>query len=202
MNEVIKICKKHGELNETQVVKEKNKYVKAGYQLRCHQCRLDKDRGYKLRNPDKHKASAGRARSEARRLYREGLTDIEPKANVWKREDRKKNSEKYLIKENEYRKKQGQLRNTKEVCRRFNIDVSLYYEMLSKQNNVCAICGKQEIRRSRTEGKIRALAIDHCHKTNKIRELLCSNCNNGLGSFLDDIEIMKKAIAYLKKHNT
>tara|TARA_R110000744_G_scaffold336996_1_gene442270 strand:+ start:296 stop:640 length:345 start_codon:yes stop_codon:yes gene_type:complete len=40
--------------------------------------------------------------------------------------------------------------------------------------------------------------IDHCHKTGKIRGVLCNGCNTGLGKFKDDVELMRKAIRYLE----
>jgi hypothetical protein len=43
-------------------------------------------------------------------------------------------------------------------------------------------------------------AIDHCHKNRHIRALLCHNCNTGIGKFNDDINLLEKAIEYLKKH--
>lgn len=42
--------------------------------------------------------------------------------------------------------------------------------------------------------------IDHCHKSGKIRGVLCVQCNFGLGYFKDDINIMNKAILYLKEN--
>ena len=74
----------------------------------------------------------------------------------------------------------------------FGIGSDEYYKMLNSQNNVCAICGKVC-----TTG--RNLAVDHCHKTKDVRGLLCSNCNNGLGRFKDNIDILKSAIKYLRK---
>jgi len=41
--------------------------------------------------------------------------------------------------------------------------------------------------------------LDHCHKTGRIRGVLCNNCNTGLGKFYDDIELLKTAINYLQK---
>jgi len=41
--------------------------------------------------------------------------------------------------------------------------------------------------------------MDHCHKTNKIRGLLCGKCNSAIGFFDDDTELLEKAIDYLKK---
>ena len=59
------------------------------------------------------------------------------------------------------------------------------------QDGKCAICSNpQENRR---------LAVDHCHKTGKVRGLLCQGCNTGIGGLKDDTERIKKAIDYLKK---
>jgi len=60
------------------------------------------------------------------------------------------------------------------------------------RNGTCEICGKQ--------GDWRALAVDHCHKTNKLRGVLCSQCNVGLGSFRDRPDLLFKAADYLKRH--
>jgi hypothetical protein len=195
---IVKVCKIHGELTDDQVRKEKNNQMKNGYQLRCLECRRDKDRTYKLNNPDKHKDSVSRKRSEDRRLFREGLSKTEPKANLWAKEDRKKNPEKHLKWAADYRERTGQLRNTMEVCRRFKLDVSEYYRMKEEQNNLCKICNQPETRKSRTEGKICALAIDHCHTTGKTRSLLCHSCNVSLGAIKEDIEVLKSMIDYLE----
>ncbi len=70
--------------------------------------------------------------------------------------------------------------------------------MAEKQNHCCAICGKPE--KEMRNGAVKHLAVDHDHKTGKVRELLCTACNKGLGHFDDDIDLMIKAIAYLRKH--
>lgn len=65
--------------------------------------------------------------------------------------------------------------------------------MLNEQNNCCKICNTHQ-------NKLNSpLHIDHNHSTNKIRGLLCSKCNQGLGFFYDNIGLMEKAIEYLKK---
>ena len=68
-----------------------------------------------------------------------------------------------------------------------------YLCMFLQQECKCAICGNVQ--------KTRKLAVDHDHKTGKVRALLCHNCNVLLGHAKDDIEILKKAISYLKEHN-
>ena len=58
---------------------------------------------------------------------------------------------------------------------KYNITVDEYDSMFEEQNGVCKVCGLPEINRR--------LAVDHDHKTNKVRGLLCSSCNVQLGWF-------------------
>jgi hypothetical protein len=84
---------------------------------------------------------------------------------------------------------------------RTKISKNDYYEMLKLQNNLCAICKNPEkISTSPKNDNPKRLAIDHCHKTGKIRGLLCHKCNVSIGAMHESIEILQSAIAYLKKH--
>ena len=100
-----------------------------------------------------------------------------------KRENRKVNPSKY-----------------KEYNLRYSFGITLveYDKMLNAQNGVCLICKNVELSKHQN-GKIRDLAVDHDHKTNKIRGLLCSMCNMGLGKFRENLEYLKNAIDYLQK---
>lgn len=73
--------------------------------------------------------------------------------------------------------------------KKLGISVDSYDKLVVEQNNKCAICGK--------EGNPKRLCADHNHKTGKIRGLLCSHCNVGLGYLKDNIEYLKSAIEYL-----
>lgn len=77
---------------------------------------------------------------------------------------------------------------------KFGITEEEYQWMLEDQNYVCAICWEPE----RVVG--RSLAVDHDHKTGKIRGLLCHSCNTGLGKFLDDPKLLVEASEYLLAH--
>lgn len=79
------------------------------------------------------------------------------------------------------------------IQKQYGITIDEYNAMLMKQNNQCAICGKTP------EENGRGLAVDHDHVTGKIRALLCLSCNNGLGQFNDDVELLQSAITYLKE---
>lgn len=75
-----------------------------------------------------------------------------------------------------------------------------FNELKSFQKGLCAICGNSESAITK-KSTTRALTVDHNHKTKKVRELLCVNCNNGIGHFKEQIKYLKAAIAYLEKHN-
>ena len=82
---------------------------------------------------------------------------------------------------------------------RYKISLEDYEDMYHTQEGCCAICGKHN--KDNFIGKRQvSLAVDHCHNSNKIRELLCSNCNLVIGNALESIEVLEKAIEYLKKH--
>lgn len=81
---------------------------------------------------------------------------------------------------------------------RYGISKERYLRMKITQKGLCALCKHRETIRGRVRGKRKDLGVDHDHKTNKIRALLCSRCNRGLGIFKDDIFLLKTAIAYLE----
>lgn len=82
----------------------------------------------------------------------------------------------------------------------YGITVAEYDVMYDKQNGVCAICDLEETAKDRITGKPRKLAVDHCHKTGKVRGLLCTNCNTAIGRLKDDLSLFRAAVRYLKSH--
>ena len=77
-----------------------------------------------------------------------------------------------------------------------------YYKMLNAQNHVCDICKKPETHRTNPDSKHpNRLSIDHCHKTGKIRSLLCHNCNSHLER-KSESTLTQDEIIYLEKHNS
>ena len=79
-----------------------------------------------------------------------------------------------------------------------DFDLRRLQTMAAEQDHKCAICGQPET--EMRNGIVRHLAVDHDHVTGKVRQLLCQRCNKGIGTFNDDIELIFKAIGYLKKH--
>jgi hypothetical protein len=76
----------------------------------------------------------------------------------------------------------------------YGLSISQFNEMRVKQEYKCAICNRKEAEL----GHI--FRVDHDHDTGKVRELLCHNCNCGLGHFRDNIQLLELALNYLRKH--
>lgn len=73
---------------------------------------------------------------------------------------------------------------------RYDLTVAQVEEMATKG---CAICGTVE-----WNGRHKRPHVDHDHKTGRVRGILCSECNTGLGKFKDDPIILEAALAYLR----
>lgn len=80
----------------------------------------------------------------------------------------------------------------------FGIGLADYQAMYDAQGGVCAICQKPETATRR--GKVKMLAVDHCHGTGKVRGLLCVECNTGIGKLREDTTVLRAAIRYLETH--
>ena len=208
---IVKTCKKHGELTEEQCYREKNNKYKSGIAYRCKLCRMYKRAGKaypcKVHGPRTiEQVNLDGRCSECKRDY----------AKKYKKENREKylegkkrhreNCKEYYLKRNkiDYQKKvekYGGLLSLKKVCESRKITIQDYHDMLEAQDGRCKICKQEETRvSSRTKEPLR-LCIDHCHSTNKVRGLLCHSCNTALGKFKDNIDIMKSAILYIEENN-
>ena len=83
------------------------------------------------------------------------------------------------------------------LVKRYGITFEQYELMLAEQEGKCAVCNSEDVNNSRSHGR---LFIDHCHTSGKVRGLLCSRCNHGLGLFQDDIDRLRSAIEYLERN--
>lgn len=98
---------------------------------------------------------------------------------------------------NRWQKQHPDYVKNKELKRKYKFSIVEYKVLLEKQNGVCAICCKAETRKFK--GTIVELSVDHCHKTGKVRGLLCTRCNRTLGMFKDSIGLFESAIEYLRQ---
>lgn len=84
--------------------------------------------------------------------------------------------------------------------KRYGIDFDGYNKLREAQSYCCAICNKHEseVSQGRAKTPATALHVDHCHVTNKIRGLLCTNCNTILGKCYDNPDTLMRAVSYLQ----
>lgn len=75
--------------------------------------------------------------------------------------------------------------------RNFGISLEDYNRMFIAQNGCCLICKQHQ------SSLKRALAVDHCHETKKVRGLLCCNCNAALGYMKENKEWIHNMNSYL-----
>jgi DNA-binding transcriptional MerR regulator len=80
--------------------------------------------------------------------------------------------------------------------RKYNMTFEEVKELLDSQNGSCALCQTSV---SFGTGFSNAAHVDHCHTTNKVRGILCGNCNTALGKLGDSVESIKKVLQYLEK---
>lgn len=76
---------------------------------------------------------------------------------------------------------------------KFKTTMEEFMALLSSCAGRCDICG---IPLSRSN-----MVIDHNHKTNKVRGLLCRKCNTGIGLLKDSVHVIEAAKKYLEERS-
>ncbi len=129
------------------------------------------------------KARWKNASEEKKRINRE-------KTKLWRLANPDKQKEMNRL----YREKHPRKFRHYHLKKTYGITVEQYDKMFKEQNGVCAICNQQEPIHD-------SLAVDHSHKTNAVRSLLCTKCNLVLGQLNESVELLQKSIDYLNKWN-
>jgi len=70
----------------------------------------------------------------------------------------------------EYAEKYRRYKRNLTLLRNHGIDLEDFEKLSARQEHKCGICGREV-----------PLVVDHCHESERIRGLLCSNCNAGIG---------------------
>lgn len=167
----MKICSKCKlEYSEDQFFKQKA--ARDGFSSWCKNCSREYGRseaGKKCRHKKEY--------IESRRLYN---------LNYRQTETFKKYNRKYL--KTPYRSEMGKKFDKIKNLSKYGLTLTEYDKLLSTLNNRCAICKKELIKP----------CVDHCHKTLKVRGILCIQCNFLLEYAHDNIQVLKNAINYLE----
>lgn len=140
---------------------------------------IDKNKDHVWEYRQKHKAIKNAKRRE---LY----------ATDEKYREKQKEKARKVNRNNPHAKKNQHLKGS------FGITFEDYQEILAKQKGKCAICGSTTSKAKQAK----YLYVDHDHNTGEIRGLLCNNCNFGIGQFKDDVNLLLKAVEYLRGDHT
>lgn len=154
--------------------------------VRCPDCRskhyAEKSRTWKLANPDKVRAN--KRASHAR--HREAN-------NARSRDYRAANLERDHARSAEWRGRNPDRRKDWWLRTKFGITLDDFNALMEKQDGRCAIC-----RTTDPGGRWGTFVVDHCHKTDKVRGLLCKGCNQGIGLLCDDPGRLRRAADYVE----
>jgi Recombination endonuclease VII len=151
--------------------------LKFGVKSRCRECEREYKRRWVQADP-------------VRRAKQDASTRAWQKSNREKVREWNKNYKRRRAAE-----RPEQFRAYERKCRlkrTYGVTLEWVDEQFEKQGGRCAIC--------RGLPGQKGLMIDHCHKSKKVRKLLCSMCNFSLHKLEQDIEWAEKAIAYLKEN--
>ena len=104
----------------------------------------------------------------------------------------KKHREEIRAKVKEWQAKNPDKRKAQRI-KKFGLSLEEFNELLKEQDYKCAICGYLD-----TSDPNFFPVIDHCHETGEVRNILCMNCNMGLGKFKDNPQLLRKAAEYVE----
>ena len=152
---------------------------------RCTRCKVEKaivDFGVAK---DERRKTAG-VKSWCKRCESEYQKTIYANNPQKQRERRALYLSRYRDKYNASRKKNRLAIYISESARKYKATKEQIQNLLSV--GCCEICGGNN-----------RLSIDHCHKANRVRGLLCDCCNNLLGRCRDNTDILRKAMRYLNE---
>jgi hypothetical protein len=183
---------KDNQQNQLQLDKlNKRRQYRREYYLKNKEKQLQANREWLAKNPDKKLAQLERYKNR----HPEKFKELESKRSIKSyyknlEENRKRNRERAAklradpIRNERIKiyKRGGGAKLTKE-------QFDLLFELQGKK---CAICRSDE-----PQSKI-GWHLDHCHKTKRVRFILCTHCNRGLGAFKDDPELMRRAATMIE----
>lgn len=175
-----KTCRKCGKiLHATSAFFYKQKSGKFGVSSRCKPCvnednKISQEKR-RLRDPDKFKKQA------SERTLRHYYKNLEESRKKHREHQAKNRADPEKYEKIKARKRAGGAGLTQEQIN----------ELFVSQGSKCAICHADDA------GSKAGWNVDHCHKSKRVRFILCAHCNRGLGAFKDNTDVMRRAAQML-----
>lgn len=194
----------------------KRSQKKDGLSAYCKSCLVLRSKAYREKNIEKVKQS----NKEYSEKNKESLKEKNKEWRARNKEKRQEYSREYNLKNKERRKewfndwKQKNPERLKELKKKsaeknrliererklkkfYNMSLEEFNLLSERQNHKCTICKKDAALE-----KNKNLVVDHCHRTGKVRSLLCDRCNRTMGSLEENIEILESMIKYIREYET
>jgi hypothetical protein len=154
---------------------------------RCKQCFLDYQKEYIRKNLEKVR----KYRKKYNHAYnKKNRKKCRARSKKWHKEHR----EQANMRRKKFAKEHQEERWANNLKVKFGITPVDYNKLLMEQKDRCAGCLRHKSKFKRK------LAVDHDHKTGRVRGLLCPGCNTLLGHIKDDPDVLKRLIKYLNKN--
>ena len=146
--------------------------------------RRDSTARYAAKNPDKERARRARYRAEKPHKMREFHARYREKNTNKERQRHARYRVENADKQREYRARPEvkEAQRDSDWRRNYNITRGQVVEMFEAQGGCCAMCEK-ELDFAIGAKRDRAINIDHCHTSGKVRGILCVSCNTSVGRY-------------------
>ena len=108
------------------------------------------------------------------------------KARIYHRDRMRKWVKANPIKARQYKRKTS-------LKTKFGLSLEGFEKLFNMHKGKCWVCNGPPT------GRWKRLHVDHCHKTGKVRGLLCHNCNTALGHLRDSTKIIKSLLKYIRR---
>jgi hypothetical protein len=188
---IVKICNIHGELKLKDV-----RYLNPN-NMRCKECVREKRRISHDKNRDEINAKI----RERRKNDHEFAEYKREQSRIHKKNAYAKNRDKILQNRRDINANDPNIIFSKNLRKNYGLTIQDYFEMVEKQNNLCAICKQPETAIHPRTKEIKKLGVDHNHSTNEVRALLCTRCNCMIGYARESEKLLQAAVDYLRNYN-
>jgi hypothetical protein len=141
----------------------------------------------KEERPEDHAIAAAKHAERQRGYYQKNKERLLSQQAAY----RERNKASIYAKQKEYRDRNRPVISARNRHKKYGITPAEFDALISGQGGRCAICAD----RLDVDG-YRKIHVDHCHTTGRVRSILCSGCNVGLGHFRESPELLRKAAAY------
>lgn len=159
----------------------RNKGGKFGLTPRCKKCtNEDNAASHQRRMQEKPEKMRKQASERTKRHYRKNIEESRKKHREWAKSQREDPIKGLELK-------------FKKRAAGAGLSQEQWHAIFDRQERKCAIC------RSSEPHHVHGWNTDHCHKTGKVRFILCAHCNRGLGAFRDNPDLMRRAADMLEK---